>query len=495
MLPRRARRKADEFGDFQTPPALASEVCRLLSERGEDPASVVEPTCGAGNLLLAAFEHFPKLAAGVALEINRSHLLQIRASLETRPYRERVQTIERSFFDADWARLLADLPEPILVIGNPPWVTNAELGALGSTNLPTKANFQNRNGLDAVTGKSNFDISEWMLVKLLDALAGRRATLAMLCKTAVARRVLTHAWKTGIGLSGAEIHTIDAGTLFGAAVGACLFKCRLSHETGVRACRVYRRLGDDHLSSVYGYDDDRLIADVNAYDRWKRLAGEPVYRWRSGVKHDCTRVMNLRPEGRLYRNGLGELVELEADFLYPMLKSSEIQDGRRLEPTRVMLVTQKTMGDETMPIRDIAPRTWAYLERHGAMLDRRASTVYKRRPRFAVFGVGEYTFSPWKVAISGFYKKLEFVPIGPHRGRSVVLDDTSYFVACHGAREARYVASLLNSRPAREFLAASIFWDAKRPITIETLGRLDLAAVANELGSADAFTRFLGGRA
>jgi hypothetical protein len=374
-------------------------------------------------------------------------------------------------------------------------VTNAELSALGSTNLPTKANFQNRNGLDAITGKSNFDISEWMLVKLLDALAGRRATLAMLCKTAVARRVLTHAWKNGIGLSGAEIHAIDAGTLFGAAVGACLFMCRLSRETGVHACRVYRRLGDDQLSSVYGYDDDRLIADVNAYHRWKHLAGEPVYRWRSGVKHDCTKVMELRPEGRLYRNGLGELVELEDDFLYPMLKSSEIQDGRRLEPTRVMLVTQKTMGDETMPIRDIAPRTWAYLERHGAMLDRRASTIYKKRPRFSVFGVGEYTFSPWKVAISGFYKKLEFVPIGPHQGRSVVLDDTSYFVACRGAREARYVASLLNSRPAREFLAASIFWDAKRPITIETLGRLDLAAVANELGSADALTRFLGGRA
>ena len=48
-----------------------------------------------------------------------------------------------------------------------------------------------------MTGKSNFDISEWMLIRLLEALQGRRATIAMLCKTATARKVLRHAWLNG----------------------------------------------------------------------------------------------------------------------------------------------------------------------------------------------------------------------------------------------------------------------------------------------------------
>ena len=100
-----------------------------------------------------------------------------------------------------------------------------------------------------------------------------------------------------------------------------------------------------------------------------------------------------------------------------------------------------------------------------------------------MFGVGDYTFSPWKVAISGFYKKLQFAVIPEFLGKPVVLDDTCYFVPCLNEEEACYVASLLNSEPAREFFSAFIFWDAKRPITIETLRRLDLAAVASELGS------------
>ena len=136
--------------------------------------------------------------------------------------------MRESFFEVDWNNILRDLPEPILVVGNPPWVTNSTLGAIGSSNLPKKSNFQNYNGLEALTGKSNFDISEWMLIKLLEMLEGRRATVAMLCKTAVARKVLVHAWKNDISLADAEIHPIDAAASFGAAVDACLLVCSLS---------------------------------------------------------------------------------------------------------------------------------------------------------------------------------------------------------------------------------------------------------------------------
>jgi hypothetical protein len=33
---------------------------------------------------------------------------------------------------------------------------------------------------------------------------------------------------------------------------------------------------------------------------------------------------------------------------------------------------------------------------------------------------------------------------------------------------------VLNSKPAREFYAARIFWDAKRPITVEVLRQLNI---------------------
>jgi hypothetical protein len=480
----------EEYGDFQTPPELAARACKLLADRGMNPASVLEPTCGIGNFLLAAVEQFPKLATGLGIDINAGYIALTKKKLFTRSCAGTVKVIHESFFDVDWPNIFHDLVEPILVIGNPPWVTNSALGALGSSNLPTKSNFQNHTGLEALTGKSNFDISEWMLIKLLEVLTGRRATLGMLCKTAVARKVLVHAWKNDISLAGAEIHPIDAAASFGAAVDACLLVCSLSPASHDRDCRVYRQLGDTDPAAIIGYHDGQLVADVAAYERWKHLCGEGTYKWRSGVKHDCSKVMELWKEGTTYRNGLDEVIELEDDYMYPMLKSSEITNGRSKQPTRWMLVTQKTVGEETSTIRVVAPKTWEYLKTRGEFLDRRASSIYRKRPRFSVFGVGDYTFAPWKVAISGFYKQLKFATIGPHEEKPVVLDDTSYFVPCQCQQEALYIVDLLNSQPAHEFFSAFVFWDAKRPITVDMLRRLDLSALAHELGSEDTLAMF-----
>ena len=366
--------KVDEFGDFQTPDALAAQVCRLLSNRDVHPASLLEPNCGVGNFLLAASDQFPNLTTGLGVDINGDHIRHTKQRLCSRLYADKVKVLQANFFDVSWHDILRDLPEPILVIGNPPWVTNAALGALGSTNLPRKSNFQNSNGLEALTGKSNFDISEWILIKLIELLTGRRATMAMLCKTAVARRVLVHAWKNNISLTDSEIRPIDAATSFGAGVDACLLICSLEPTSHNRDCRVYRHLGDTEPTTTIRYHEGQLLADVSAFERWKHLGGrDKVYQWRSGVKHDCSKVMELRKEGNLYRNGLDELIELEGDYLYPMLKSSEITRGRSKEPTRWMLVTQNLVGAETSVIRTVAPKTWEYLQRHGVLLDRRAS--------------------------------------------------------------------------------------------------------------------------
>ena len=243
----------DEFGDFQTPESLAALVCRTLWQRGVRPASVLEPTCGAGSLLLAAVEQFPMLRTGLGIDVNNDHVCCVQKRLVDRSYADKVKVLRQSFFDVDWANTLTDLPDPILVVGNPPWVTNSALGRIGSSNLPRKSNFQNFRGLEALTGKSNFDISEWMLIKLLDMLDGRTATVAMLCKTAVARKVLFHAWKSQINLAEAEIHPINAAASFGAAVDACLLVCSLRPGSPGRDCRVFSRLGDPESVA-----DDRL---------------------------------------------------------------------------------------------------------------------------------------------------------------------------------------------------------------------------------------------
>ena len=228
---------------------------------------------------------------------------------------------------------------------------------------------------------------------------------------------------------------------------------------------------------MIGFRAGALIADFELYDRWKHLVRYAPPLWRSGIKHDCSRVMELRRDGSRFRNGFGESVELECEYLYPMLKSSDLANGLVNDPNRIMIVTQKKVGEDTEAIREKAPKTWAYLEKYGSWLDRRGSSIYRKRPRFSVFGVGDYSFSPWKVAVSGFYKKLRFRSIGPVQGKPVTLDDTAYFIPCRTSEEAESLAGALNSKPAGEFFRGYIFWDSKRPITADLLNRLDLKAL------------------
>ena len=464
------------FGDFQTPLDLAKKVCNSLVDQNVKPASIVEPTCGLGSFLKAAESAFPDCPTLLGYEINPSHIEIAKADLKRSVIRY------GDFFRIDWPTVIGNLSEPVLVVGNPPWVTNSVLGSIQSKNLPTKSNFQKFNGFDAITGKSNFDISEWMLIRILEWLSGRNAVVAMLCKTVVARKVLRNAWRNNVQISKSSVYSIDAKREFNAAVDACLLVCILKPGSNSKECRVFSRIENTNVESTFALRGDQMISDLDAFAKYGHLSGKSPLKWRSGVKHDCAKVMELKPTQNPgeYLNGLGDIVRLESSNLYPMLKSSELSKGS--EPSRYMLVTQRSIGEDTARIAEQAPRTWQYLVSHAGILDSRNSSIYRNRPPFSVFGVGDYTFAPWKVAISGFYKGFNFKVIAPREGTPVVLDDTCYFLPCESQEGAESISELLNSKIAKGFYESFVFWDTKRPITASLLGNLDLKRLASETG-------------
>ncbi len=470
-----------EFGDFQTPEPLARKVCELVRNLGIAPKSILEPTCGEGAFLRASVDAFPSCKEVFGYEI-RPEYVQTARSIEG------AAVYCQDFFRKDWPSTLRRLREPTLIIGNPPWVTNSALGALGGSNLPFKSNFRGLNGLEAKMGKSNFDISEWMLIHFLEWLSGRNAMLAMLCKTGVARKVLHHAWGKNLEIADSRIYLIDAFEHFGASVDACLLVCVLTPGRRSNECTVYPDLkASAKAQSVFAFRNGRLIADLESYNSHGHILGESPLKWRSGVKHDCSKVMELvRTDSGKFRNGLGEVVDLESTNLYPMLKGSDLLKPYP-NPSRLMLVTQLAVGEDTSGLQRESPLTWQYLQSHRKRLDNRRSAIYKNRPKFSVFGVGPYSFASWKVAIAGFSKRLSFHCVGfhcvgPHEQKPVVLDDTCYFLPCKTREDAVFLVELLNSPAARRFLGSFVFWDAKRPITAQLLAMIDFRTLAKEVG-------------
>jgi len=374
-----------------------------------------------------------------------------------------------------------------LIIGNPPWVTNSSLSVLNSGNLPKKNNFCRLKGFDAKTGKSNFDIAEWMLIKLIESLPIKKASrLAMLCKTSTARKVLKYFWQNNNRIDNSSIHLIDAKKHFNISADACLFVTSIckSNKNINKSAYIYGDLSFTKEIRRFGISNNDLVADMDGFDKYKSIDGANCYKWRSGIKHDAIKVMELVKDGDSYKNGFGEIVSIEPNYIFPLLKSSDLSNNR-LIPSKYMIVTQKKINKDTSAIKTTAPNTWNYLIRHSQILDNRKSRIYKKHFRFSIFGVGAYSFSKWKVAVSGFHKKIFFRAVGSYNNKPIMLDDTCYFFPCYSKKQALFIEKLLNSKACLNFLESLIFFDAKRPVTIDILKRIDLIKLSEVNGRFD----------
>jgi hypothetical protein len=476
------RHKQIEFGDFQTPLELAEQICKKLQDLGVSPNVIMEPTCGQGNFLLAAHRHFLELQQLIGVEIDPKYLEQARQNLAS-VASSSLELHQGDFFAFDWQQLLERLSGKLLILGNLPWVTNSQLGTLGSNNLPNKTNFQEKDGISAITGSGNFDISEWMLLRIMDWLKSCGGTMAILCKTHTARKTLEQLYRWQASPASATIYLVDAQEHFRAAVDACLLVCTFAPGVHLNEYEIYAAL-DGPLISRVGYRHGHPIRDLLAYDAVSELYGQSKLTWRSGIKHDCAKVMELSQTPSGLTNALGETVQIEPKFVFPLLKGSDVANGRVAIADRFVLVPQTTVGQPTTHLQLSAPRTWDYLLAHADYLDQRKSQIYRTNPRFSIFGVGDYTFAPWKIAISALYKHLTFRLVGPINDKPVVFDDTVYYLSFKQESEARTVLELLNRKDVQQFYHASIFWDEKRPIKATILNRLALHRLMQSMTSS-----------
>ncbi|MGH9850911.1 MAG: SAM-dependent methyltransferase, partial [Blastocatellia bacterium] len=251
---------------------------------------------------------------------------------------------------------------------------------------------------------------------------------------------------------------------------------------------VYSDLQSSEPETIIGVSKGRLVADLNAYRQIAFVEGTCPLTWRQGVKHDAAQVMELKKADQGWSNQLGERVEVEGEFVYPLIKGRELFLSERPQPDRYVVVPQRRIGDDTRGLELVAPRLWSYLNRHAEIFMRRKSAIYRNQPPFAIFGIGDYSFAPFKVGVSGLHKEPRFrlapptdeAPLQP--AMPAMFDDTCYFLPCFSLEPAALLVALLNHRVTQSFIRATMFLDAKRPITKKLLQRIDLIKLLQHIG-------------
>ncbi len=454
-----------ELGDFQTPPELARELVAWVKASGVNPDVVIEPTCGVGAFLVASGDAFPH-ARLHGYELQADH---VRAAVAaTQQFDARCDITQADFFAGEWSQSLG-LDRHALIIGNPPWVTNAVVGSLGGTNVPVKSNFQGMSGWEARTGAANFDISEWMLVETLCACRGSRNVVAMICKRSVARKMIGHVEKADLDIASIDIVAIDAKAHFGASVDACF--AVFTFGRGAVQIREFADVAATATSTM-GRRSGLLVRDLAAFEASEDLLGGSSCRWRSGLKHDAAKVLEVHLEGDRLVNGLGHVVEIEDEHLFPLMKGTAVSRGNGWDGNRFVVVPNRSVGQDTSLHEIASPKLWAYLARHAPEMAARKSSIYRKQPPFTIFGVGDYAFRPVRVAISSLHKRLDFQLVEPSDGKPVQFDDTVYYASFESMDEATRFWERVQDNRYRSLLDSLIFWDDKRPIKAKLLNSI-----------------------
>ncbi len=471
-----------EYGDFQTNKNLSDNICSLLKDSNIAPEILLEPTCGKGNFIIASLKRFENIKYVYGIEIYKPYVWETKFAIfeyflnnkNSKP--PEINLYHYNIFDFNFNIIYKKHKEQnILVIGNPPWVTSSKLSSLKSNNLPKKSNFKNHNGFDAITGKGNFDIGEYISIKLISTFSRLNGNFAFLVKNTVVKNILLEQYKTKYSISNIKQFNIDAKKEFNVSVNACLFLCSFNKnsDTTIKEYNFYTR----KLINEYGWIDNKFVANVNLYIKSKFIDGKFPFVWRQGLKHDASKIMELEKMNGKFINNKKEVVDLEDDLVFGLLKSSDLKGGIIDKTRKYTIVTQTKIGQETQYIKEKYPKTYHYLFKNIEYFTKRKSTIYKGKPVFSIFGIGNYSFKPFKVAISGMYKTTTFSLVKPNDGKPIMLDDTCYFVGFDTLIDAKITRFLLNKDITQNFIKAIAFKDAKRMITKDILMRIDLTEI------------------
>jgi hypothetical protein len=210
--------------------------------------------------------------------------------------------------------------------------------------------------------------------------------------------------------------------------------------------------------------DDRDSLWVRA-DASTRALGDCHHDIRHGVKDDAKDVFSIDRD---------QLSELEHDHVYPYLRSKHIVKYGLFGHDLHLVPLEKTNVDNEAELEATCPNTHEYFSANRERLESRSSSWLQSGTFYNLFGLGEYTWTAYKIVWCRLGFKPHFAVVStrhdPDLGEKMVVPgDHCMFIATDDRYEAHFLCGLLNS---------AIYQQSLREIASEGKASLSKAVVS-----------------
>lgn len=174
---------------------------------------------------------------------------------------------------------------------------------------------------------------------MLKCFENHNGTFAFLIKNSVVKNLIQDQKRNNFKISQSEKLNIDSKKEFNVSVNACLFLTHLNTEPDF-ICKELDFYSRDYITT-FGWYKNKFVYSVKDYDISSIVDGKSIFTWRSGVKHDCSKVMEFERVNGHYINGLGEEFNLEKKLVFGLLKSSDLKADKTNTFRKLTIITQK----------------------------------------------------------------------------------------------------------------------------------------------------------
>ncbi|MFC7082203.1 N-6 DNA methylase [Halorussus caseinilyticus] len=482
------------LGEYYTPRGVAELAVEALDVDDLASATFLDPGCGSGVFAAVCIDRKMSAMAGappeeivenvassvVGIDLNPvavkstklNYLLSLSPVLEDAD----AESVELPVFLTDALGLSRDDdlslageafdPSADYLVGNPPWIPWSRLSedvkARWRGTYADELDLLPHGGTDARLGHANDDVSlpfVWVCVhRYLTEGGAASFVLKRDVMKGPAGRLLRTLTVGDRPLALDHVHDFNRLRPFGEQVGAnaavYALRADADHSFPIDAtswtagdaapdfatAETIRATLDAESTGIVPVDDDTTSAWIREGAERGAL-GDCDHDIRHGVKDDAQAVFSIDRE---------ELADLEPELVYPYLKSRHVVKYGLFGHELRLVPLRKANEDNEAQLREQYPKTYDYLRSNRDALERRSSSWLEKGPFYNVFGLGEYTWSEYKVAWCRLGFKPHFAVVSTVEDddlgeKQVVPGDHFMFVSTDSEREAHFLCGLLNS--------------------------------------------------